>query len=710
MIKRKKIFSAVLSAAVLVSSFVSLVPSAAVSNIADSYFCDFESEYDFSGSVNGQYISSRPEGSQYAMMRTADDNGNNVLELFYTNPYNAGANYACGMALFSDGKSIAELTPGSSYTVSFEYKFISAPTEGNAWLAVTQGTESPENTAWSRIRPLNNALDGKAYNVTENNKRVFHGLTKDNYTSLTDINGNQIASGEWNKFTYTFTAGDYGNNYIGLAASTAPGFSMYIDNIRLTRNPVTVEDSYYFDFEDSKLNFNNLSDGTKVSTRPETSSFAMMKNTQDEDGNGVFEISYKAGINNAAYCVGTVLFNDGTNALKLTEGAEYTVSLDYKLVSAPTENSAWMYLSQGTVSGDGGTWGNLKPAYNALDGKEHGKDGKRIIGSLNSSNYSTVKDLNGSKVYSGEWNTFTYTFVAKDLGNNYLGLSACAAKGFVMYIDNISIAKTNTASIKTFDFEESFVTSGNVADGTRATSRTDGNTMNIWSVGEDGGNKVLKIKQETGSTASYQAGVVLLNDGVHPYELIPGNEYTVSMRYRVLGGGVKGGSSAWLYFSQSPSILESADGTWGLLKSEYNAFGGTHNDEDEKANRVLNNINYNIFEEGKLTDLNGNRVVKGEWITFTHTFTAREDISGNNYLALAACATTGSEIHIDDLSVVNRTAADVNKDSALDICDMVAADEKTAGAGAADGVFDLNGDGIVDACDTAKLRKILLMF
>ena len=121
MIKRKKIFSAVLSTAVLVSSFVSLVPSAAVSNIADSYFCDFESGYDFGGSVNGQFISSRPEGSQYAMMRTADDNGNKVLELFYTNPYNAGANYACGMALFSDGKSIAELTPGSSYTVSFDY-------------------------------------------------------------------------------------------------------------------------------------------------------------------------------------------------------------------------------------------------------------------------------------------------------------------------------------------------------------------------------------------------------------------------------------------------------------------------------------------------------------------------------------------------------------------------------------------------------------
>lgn len=708
MIKRKKIFSAVLSAAVLVSSFVSLVPSAAVSNIADSYSCDFESGYNFGGSVNEQYISSRPEESQFAMMRTKDDNGNKVLELFYTNPYNAGTNYACGMALFSDGKSIAELTPGSSYTVSFEYKFISAPTEGNAWLAVTQGTESPKDTAWSRIRPLKNALDGKAYNETSNNKRVFHGLTKDNCTNLTDINGNKIASGEWNKFTYTFTAGDYGNNYIGLAASTAPGFSMYIDNISLTRNPVTVEDSYYFDFEDSKLNFKDLSNGTKVSTRPETSSYAMMKNTQDEDGNGVFEISYKAGINNAAYCVGTILFNDGTKALKLTEGAEYTVSLNYKLVNAPSVNdAAWLYLSQGTVDGDQKDWGNLKPAYNALDGKIHGDGGKRIISSLNSTNYSTVKDLNGSKVNSGKWNTFTYTFVAKNLGNNYLGLSACAVKDFVMYIDNISIAKTNTASIKTFDFEESFVTSGNVADGTRATSRTNGNKMNIWSVGEDGGNKVLKIKQETGSTDSYQAGVVLLNDGVHPYELIPGNKYTVSMRYKVLNGGTT--NSGWLYFSQSPSILSTADGTWGLLKSEYNAFGGSHSEKSEK-NCVLYNINYDSLNSKKLTDLNGNTVIPGEWITFTYTFTARDDISGNNYLALAACATTGSEIHIDDLSVVNRTAANVNKDSALDICDMVAADEKTAGSGAADGVFDLNGDGIVNAFDTAKLRKILLMF
>ena len=235
------------------------------------------------------------------------------------------------------------------------------------------------------------------------------------------------------------------------------------------------------------------------------------------------------------------------------------------------------------------------------------------------------------------------------------------------------VRAVGTVKVSSFDFETDSagiktVTSGSLL-GTQITSRTDKYNMNIWSISadsEDSENRVLKIKMSDndseGKTAQYRVGVMILNDGKKPYKLAVGTKYTITMRYKVLNGGTA--KSGWLYFSQSPSIFTSADDTWGLIKPEYNAFGGLHNDETGKKNRVLDNVNHDNFNTGDLTDLNGNRVVKGEWITFAYTFTARGDITGgNDYLALAACATIDSEVYIDDICIAEAPAKAIAFDS-----------------------------------------------
>jgi len=225
------------------------------------------------------------------------------------------------------------------------------------------------------------------------------------------------------------------------------------------------------------------------------------------------------------------------------------------------------------------------------------------------------------------------------------------------------------AEVKTFDFEPTgdgtkTVTSGRLAD-TQITSRTDTYNMNIWSVtadSEDTENNVLSIKMSDkdtdGKSAGYRVGAMVLNDGMQPYKLVPGEKYTVTMRYKVTNGGT-GNSSGWLYFSQGAQTCSPADGTWGVLKSVQNAFGGAHADVGK---RVLNKINYGNVNNKSLKDLNGTTVELNKWITFTYTFTAR-DCGNGNYIALASCVTPKSEILVDDICIAKSPAKAIAFDS-----------------------------------------------
>ncbi len=195
------------------------------------------------------------------------------------------------------------------------------------------------------------------------------------------------------------------------------------------------------------------------------------------------------------------------------------------------------------------------------------------------------------------------------------------------------------ASADVYDFEgDTALTSGTIG-GMPLVSKENG----VVSVVSDGDNKVLSIKKAV--TNSWEVGVFLLNNGGSIATLVPGEEYTVSFRYKMAGiPASAAGTNGWVYMTQSPSVLNN-DGTWGNLKSAYNAFGGAHGSDQS---RIFNGIN--STNTATVKDLNGNLVCSGKWNTFSYTFTAKAQ-GTSNYLGFAFCTVTGMEMYIDDVVI-----------------------------------------------------------
>lgn len=166
---------------------------------------------------------------------------------------------------------------------------------------------------------------------------------------------------------------------------------------------------------------------------------------EEENGNNVLSIDYTEPnkIDRGQYQVGVMLFNDGTSLFSLTPGSRYTVTFRYKVIDVGKTNDAWLYLTQSPEEKSNGIWGNLTAKYNALDGSAHSDAKNRILPAFSNEEISNgYKDLNGSAVILGEWNTFSYTFTATDKGdNNYLGFAACAIPDLTIHIDDIVIAR-----------------------------------------------------------------------------------------------------------------------------------------------------------------------------------------------------------------------------------------------------------------------------
>lgn len=162
------------------------------------------------------------------------------------------------------------------------------------------------------------------------------------------------------------------------------------------------------------------------------------------DGNKALKITHS--VKNTSWQVGAFLLNDGTNIATLVPDKTYTLSFRYRIDNV-TESvygtTAWFYATQSPKLSDTseGTWGYLQAQYNAIDGSEHSAAANRILSSFNKNNISSLSDLNGTPVLLKKWNTFSYTFKAKDLGYNYFGFAVCTVTGLEMYIDDVTLAE-----------------------------------------------------------------------------------------------------------------------------------------------------------------------------------------------------------------------------------------------------------------------------
>lgn len=197
-------------------------------------------------------------------------------------------------------------------------------------------------------------------------------------------------------------------------------------------------------------NFDNTAitgevDGIHVASRDQQTDGSSSQFTVAEvDGNKALKITHSA--KDTSWQVGAFLLNDGTNIATLVPDKTYTLSFRYRIdtvTGTDLGTNAWLYATQNPKLSDSseGTWGYLQAQFNALDGSNHSSATNRIISSFNKNNISSLSDLNGTPVLLEKWNTFSYTFKANDLGNNYFGFAVCTVTGLEMYIDDVTLAE-----------------------------------------------------------------------------------------------------------------------------------------------------------------------------------------------------------------------------------------------------------------------------